>query len=95
MGEAKEVIPVVMGLVLAFIVAKVHNTTMRKWVIGIASVVLGYLAMLINGESLAHVFFDAPQVALACVVGLSLLGKFLPSWGNSEPTILPVTNPRN
>lgn len=95
MGEAKEVIPVVMGLVLAFIVAKVHDTTMRKWVIGIASVVLGYLATLINGESLAHVLFDAPQVALACVVGQLLLGKFLPSWGASEPATSTVTSPKN
>ena len=95
MGEAKEVIPVVMGLVLAFIVAKVHNTTMRKWVIGIASVVLGYLATLINGESLAHLLFDAPQVALACVFGLLLLGKFLPTWGNAGSTTQPVSNPRN
>jgi hypothetical protein len=83
-GEAKEVIPVAMGLVLAFIVARIPETRMRATVIAVASVVLGFLATWINSESLVHVLFDIPQVALAAVVGLMLLGKFKPEWVRSE-----------
>jgi hypothetical protein len=88
-GEMREVIPCAMGLVLAFIVARVHTTRMRASLITVASVGLGFLATQINHESLAHIWIDIPQVAFATVVGLALLGRYLPTWVKSEATIGP------
>jgi hypothetical protein len=81
-----------MGLIFAFFVARVPEIRMRAIIIAAASIVLGYLATKINGESLVHILFDAPQVALASVVGIMLLQRYKPEWIGREavPTSAPA-----
>lgn len=76
-----EVIPLATGVIVGFLVYQLADSRLKWALIGVLSLVVGFVAATVSGEideSILFVLFDAAQVVIASAAVMYLIARYRP-----------------